>query len=60
MSSALYCTGDHLARARELVALTHAHGGPVCATAGSINNGSRLSGLRLIMAAMQRFGRFVT
>lgn len=27
-------------------------------TAGSINNGSRLSGARLIMAAIQRFGRF--
>lgn len=28
------------------------------ATAGSINNGSRLTGLRLIMAAIQRFGRY--
>lgn len=28
------------------------------ATAGSINNGSRLSGMRLIMAAIQRFGRY--
>jgi uroporphyrinogen decarboxylase len=27
-------------------------------TAGSINNGSRLTGLRLIMAAIQRFGRY--
>ncbi|HOX39939.1 MAG TPA: hypothetical protein PL033_18300 [Candidatus Brocadiia bacterium] len=27
-------------------------------TAGSINNGSRLTGLRLIMAAIQRYGRF--
>ncbi len=28
------------------------------ATAGSINNGSRLTGLRLIMAAIQHFGRY--
>ena len=28
------------------------------ATAGSINNGSRLTGMRLIMAAIQRFGRY--
>ncbi|NLF40601.1 hypothetical protein GX586_14245, partial [bacterium] len=27
-------------------------------TAGSINNGSRLTGMRLIMAAIQRYGRF--
>lgn len=31
--------------------------GLVFATAGSINNGSRLTGLRLIMAAIQRHGR---
>lgn len=28
------------------------------ATAGSINNGSRLTGMRLIMSAIQHFGRF--
>jgi uroporphyrinogen decarboxylase len=28
------------------------------ATAGSINNGSRLTGMRLIMAAIQHFGRY--
>ena len=28
------------------------------ATAGSINNGSRLSGMRLLMAAIQRLGRY--
>ena len=28
------------------------------ATAGSINNGSRLTGLRLVMAAIQKFGRY--
>ncbi len=28
------------------------------ATAGSINNGSRLTGLRLIMAAIQRYGQY--
>lgn len=28
------------------------------ATAGSINNGSRLSGMRLMMAAIQRYGRY--
>jgi hypothetical protein len=27
-------------------------------TAGSINNGSRLTGFRLVMAAIQRYGRF--
>jgi uroporphyrinogen decarboxylase len=27
-------------------------------TAGSINNGSRLSGMRLLMAAIQRYGRY--
>jgi hypothetical protein len=28
------------------------------ATAGSISNGSRLTGMRLIMAAIQHFGRY--
>jgi uroporphyrinogen decarboxylase len=28
------------------------------ATAGSINNGSRLTGMRLLMAAVQRHGRY--
>lgn len=32
--------------------------GLVFATAGSINNGSRLTGARLIMAAVQRYGRY--
>ena len=32
--------------------------GVTLATAGSINNGSRLTGMRLIMAAIQRWGRF--
>jgi uroporphyrinogen decarboxylase len=32
--------------------------GLVFATAGSINNGSKLSGMRLIMAAIQEYGRF--
>ena len=32
--------------------------GLVFATAGSINNGSRLTGARLIMAAVQRWGRY--
>ena len=32
--------------------------GLVFSTAGSINNGSRLTGLRLIMAAIQRYGRY--
>lgn len=34
------------------------HKGLVFTTAGSINNGSRLTGLRLLMAAIQRYGRF--
>jgi hypothetical protein len=32
--------------------------GVVFATAGSINNGSRLTGMRLIMAAIQEFCRY--
>ena len=32
--------------------------GLVFATAGSINNGSRLTGMRLLMAAIQRYGRY--
>ena len=32
--------------------------GLVFTTAGSINNGSRLTGMRLIMSAIQHFGRF--
>jgi uroporphyrinogen decarboxylase len=32
--------------------------GLVFATAGSINNGSRLAGMRLIMSAIQQFGRY--
>ena len=34
------------------------HRGLVLATAGSINNGTRLTGMRLIMAAIQRYGRY--
>lgn len=32
--------------------------GLVFATAGSINNGTRLTSMRLAMAAIQRFGRY--
>ena len=32
--------------------------GLVFATAGSVNNGSRLTGMRLLMAAIQRYGRY--
>jgi len=32
--------------------------GLVFATAGSINNGSRLTGMRLLMAAIQEYGRY--
>ena len=32
--------------------------GLVFATAGSINNGSRLTGMRLLMATIQRYGRY--
>ncbi|HHT28616.1 MAG TPA: hypothetical protein GXZ82_15435 [Firmicutes bacterium] len=32
--------------------------GLIFATAGSINNGSRLTGMRLIMSAIQHFGRY--
>ena len=34
------------------------HRGLVFATAGSVNNGSRLTGMRLLMAAIQEFGRY--
>lgn len=34
------------------------HRGLYFGTAGSINNGSRLSGMRLVMAAIQKWGRF--
>lgn len=34
------------------------HKGLCFATAGSINNGSRLTGMRLIMSAIQHFGRY--
>ena len=34
------------------------HRGLVFATAGSINNGSRLTSMRLAMAAIQRYGRY--
>ncbi len=32
--------------------------GLVFATSGSVNNGSRLTGMRLLMAAIQRYGRY--
>lgn len=35
-----------------------AHRGLSFCTAGSVNNGSRLAGLRLIMSAIQHFGRY--
>ncbi len=34
------------------------HKGLCFATAGSVNNGSQLSGLRLVMAAIQEYGRY--
>ncbi len=37
---------------------TRAQRGLWFATAGSVNNGSRLTGMRLLMAAVQRYGRF--
>jgi uroporphyrinogen decarboxylase len=38
--------------------MARAKRGLVFATAGSINNGSRLTGMRLLMAATQQFGRY--
>ena len=38
--------------------MTREKRGLMFATAGSINNGSRLTGMRLIMAAIQRHGRY--
>jgi uroporphyrinogen decarboxylase len=35
-----------------------AHRGLLFTTAGSVNNGSRLTGMRLIMAAIQQYGRY--
>ena len=37
---------------------TYASRGLVFSTAGSLNNGSRLTGMRLLMAAIQHFGRY--
>jgi hypothetical protein len=34
------------------------HRGLRFSTAGSVNNGSRLTGMRLLMAAIQRHGRY--
>jgi uroporphyrinogen decarboxylase len=39
-------------------AMTRETRGLLFATAGSVNNGSRLTGMRLAMAAIQRFGRY--
>ncbi|MFC1600935.1 uroporphyrinogen decarboxylase family protein [Candidatus Sumerlaeota bacterium] len=39
-------------------AMARDHRGLVFATAGSINNGSRLTGMRLIMAAIQEYGQY--
>ena len=36
------------------------HRGLRFSTAGSVNNGSRLTGMRLLMAAIQRHGRYLT
>ena len=38
--------------------MTFEQRGLVFATAGSINNGSRLTGMRLLMAAIQEYGRY--
>lgn len=38
--------------------MTREKRGLVFATAGSINNGTRLTGMRLLMAAIQEFGRY--
>jgi len=38
--------------------MAHEKRGWVFATAGSINNGSRLTGMRLIMSAIQHYGRY--
>lgn len=38
--------------------LTRASRGLLFTTAGSINNGSRLTGMRLIMATIQKYGRY--
>lgn len=38
--------------------MTRESRGLVFATAGSINNGTRLTSMRLVMAAIQRYGRF--
>jgi len=38
--------------------MAHEKRGWIFTTAGSINNGSRLTGMRLIMAAIQEYGRY--
>jgi hypothetical protein len=38
--------------------MARAERGVVLATAGSINNGSRLTGMRLLMGTIQRYCRY--
>jgi uroporphyrinogen decarboxylase len=40
-------------------AMAREHRGLVFSTAGSINNGTRLTSMRLLMAAIQRYGRYL-
>ena len=49
---------DVAAEVRRDIDAVGADGGLIIATAGSINPGSRLSGLRAIMSTIQQFGRY--
>lgn len=56
-----YSRNDEIGIVREFlrdVDQARAKRGLVFSTAGSINNGTRLTGARLIMAAVQRYGRY--
>lgn len=56
-----YCRNEEANMVREFFrdfAQAREKRGLVFSTAGSINNGTRLTGMRLLMAAIQRFGRY--
>jgi uroporphyrinogen decarboxylase len=56
-----YCRNEQTQMVVEFLrdfAMARATRGLVFATAGSINNGSRLTSMRLLMAAVQRYGRY--
>ena len=56
-----YCRNEEVNIVAEFLRdheMTYEKRGLVFSTAGSINNGSRLTGMRLLMAAIQEYGRY--